>query len=168
MLDDKTKQPDPGGANPPAGGADPTTAPISTDEMLKGIEQQMGGKPSGQDQFSEASDVEKSILDSQFRQDVERAYDRMGKEVKNAMPDATENQVHEIGKAFMENNVQAGIEAIKQAARQEEEVDKKTQEQKSLHVEGGASGKGAEDGKMPGLGGALSRIGSSYAGRSRT
>ena len=165
MLDDKTKQSDP---NASPEGADPTTAPISIEEMMTGISQQMGGPPTNNPEFKDATAVEMSILEDQFEAKMQRTYDNLGKEVKSAMPDATENQVHEIGKAFMEGNVSAGIKAIKQAARQEAEVDKKTQEQKSLHVEGGAGGKGTEDGKLPGLGGALSRIGSSYAGRSRT
>lgn len=144
---------------------DPAAA-ISVDEMLAGIGQQMGGSPLENEEFSDASAVEKAILEEQYAQRVERAFEKMQKEVKAKIEDATEGQIHEIGMAFMQGDISKGIDAIQQALRQADEVDNNMQEQKNLHVEGNSGGDRSDDGKNEGLSGVLSNIANTYSNRS--
>ena len=137
--------PDPNNPNPNpnnGGGGNPATdvPELTESEMLEGIMQQLGGLPSQREDAPEMDAVQSAILDNQFRQDAERAFDKLQEAIKSEVPDATNSQIHEIGMAFMKRDVNAGIKAMKQALRQEQEVDEKNQEQNNLHVEGGAGG----------------------------
>ena len=144
-------------------GAPETT--ISLEDMLAGIGQQMGGSPADNEQFKEASAVEMAILEEQYAAKVERAFEKMQKEVKSKIEDATAGQIHEIGMAFMKGDIGAGIDAIQQALRHSEEVDKSNEEQVNLHVEGGSGGNQSEAGKGEGLSGVLSNIANTYSQR---
>lgn len=140
-----------------------TGAPqISLEDMLAGIGQQLGGSPLEDEKYADATEVEKAILEEQYAQRIERAFDKMQKEVKGKIEDATDNQIHEIGMAFMKGDIGAGIDAIRQALRHAEEVNDNDQEQVNLHVEGGSGGKQSEDGKNEGLSGVLSSIANTY------
>ena len=138
---------------------------ISLDDMLAGIGQQLGGPPADNDAFKDADPVQMALLEDQYAMKVERAFEKMQKEVKTDIPDATEGQIHEIGMAFMKGDIGAGIKAIRQAIRQEQEVDDKNQEQDALHVEGGSGGNQSEGKNEGGLSGVFASIANTYGQR---
>lgn len=157
---------DPNANNTPggnAGGGENTE--MTMQQMLEGISQELGGTPSGRQNAPEMDDVQQGIVDKQFEQDVRFALEDMQREVKAKIPDATDTQAFKIGVAMMQGDTQAVIDAVDEARKREAEIDEKSQEQKNLHVEGGASGKN-EDGKQAeGLAGAMQRINAQYAGK---
>ena len=153
--------------NPNPNGGDENQRPqISLEDMLAGIGQQLGGAPKDNPNFSEADPVQMQMLEDNYAMKVERAFDKMQKEVKNKIEDATDAQIHEIGMAFMNGDIGAGIDAIQHALRHSEEVNDKDQDQVNLHVEGGSGGKqGGDDGKNEGLSGVLKNIANTYGQR---
>ena len=116
------------------GGTPPEQPQISLEDMLAGIGQQLGGSPADNEQFADATPAEKAILEEQYANKVERTFDKMQKEVKSKIEDATEGQVHEIGMAFMKGDIGAGIDAIQQALRQADEVDQNTKHLSLIHI----------------------------------
>ena len=170
---DQNQNPDQTGENPNAnqnpnqtgtgGGTEQPT--ISLDDMLAGIGQQLGGPPADNEAFKDADPVQMAMLEDQYAMKVERAFEKMQKEVKSKVPDATEGQIHEIGMAFMKGDIGAGIDAIQQALRQAEEVDNNNQEQNALHVEGGSGGNQGEGKNEGGLSGVFASIANTYGQR---
>ena len=173
---DQNPNPDQTGGNPNPnqnqntdqnnGGGNPTEqSTISLDDMLAGIGQQLGGPPTDNEAFKDADPATMAILEEQYAMKVERAFDKMQREVKSKVPDATEGQVHEIGMPFMKGDIGAGIDAIQQALRQAEEVDNNNQEQKALHVEGGSGGNQSEGKNEGSLSSVFASIANTYGQR---
>ena len=152
---------EPTATNPPA--TPPATPPaeLSTQEMLQSIREQMGGTPSGREGAPQIDEVQKGIIDKQFEQDSRFQLEDMVREAKQTLPDATETQAFNIGIAMMKGDMTEAINAMRTAIKQEAEMDGKSETQKNLHVEGGASGKQSE-GKIQGLAGAFDNINRSH------
>ena len=148
------------GGNEGAGGEQ--TTDLSMQDMLAGIQQQLGGNPSGREGAAQMSDTEKAIVDKQFEQDVRFELEDMQKEVKSKIEDASDTQAYNIGLAMMQGDIGKTIDAVRDALKREAEMDEKNEKQTSLHVEGGASGK-TEEGKLEGLGNTFDRMNRQYS-----
>jgi len=149
---------------------DPTAATAERDmtleEMLSGIQNQLGGMPSGrQDAPPDMDPMLADVRDKQFEQDVRFALEDMQKAAKSKIPDASDTQAYKIGLAMMQGDMPAVIDAVRDALKREAEVDQRQEEQKTLHVEGGASGK-PDEGRLTGLAGAFDKINRTYGTRS--
>ena len=157
----------PPGTPPGDEGADPNAPPaeLTYAEMLSGIQKELGGAPSTREGAPQMTEVEKQIMDDNFEIKARQALEDMGKEARMEIPDATDTQAFEMGKAMMNGDMTAMIRAVRQAIKTESEIDESKEEQKSLHVEGGASGKPESRNEPEGTMGVLERISRQYASR---
>lgn len=144
----------------------PTESELTEAEMLDGIMQQLGGLPSereGEFEDEELREVDKIILDNQFKQEAENRMRRIQESVKAVAPDATDKQAHEFGIATMKGDVSTAFKAAAQILRQAEEMDEKKQEQENLHVEGGAGGNSKGGNESRGLAAAFNNMRNTYS-----
>ena len=156
------------GGNQPTGGNEPTggeqTTEISLQDMLTGIKEQLGGNPSARDGAPQMDEVQKGIVDKQFEQDARNQLEDMQKEVKSKSPDASDTQAFNLGIAMMKGDIGAAMDAMRNIYQREADADEKNENQQSLHVEGGASGK-REEGNIEGLGNTFDKMNRQYARR---
>lgn len=140
MLDPNNQPTDPN--NPPA---DPP-AELTPDQMLAAMIEARGGIPKpGEDE--ELSEREIAMMENQFRLETRLNLQDAQKLVSAKIPDATDQQSFAIAEAMTKGDLSSVIDAVVNAHKHGQEIDDKKQEQGDLNVEGGASGKGDEEGK---------------------
>lgn len=121
----------------------PAVPNLSHSEKLQAITDMLGGAP---EPIADADELQNQIIQKQFQQDVELKLIELEREAKSLYPDASDDLAYQIGLATASGNLQDLDKYIREAVRREAERDEKTEEQKALHVEGGASGNPAEAG----------------------
>lgn len=171
-MQDPTKTPNPIPTPNTDPNVDPNADPnadglpqVSLDQVHQILGEQLGGNPVENEAFAEATEVEKAILEEQYAAKIERSFDRMKEQIKNKKPDATDNQIHNLSIAIMQGDVEGSIEAVENIVRQEKEMDDRNEEQKNLHVEGGAGGNTTESGRGEGLASVFKNMANSYSSK---
>ena len=145
--------------------ADPSAPPagdetMSMQDMMAGMSEVMGGPPQAAE-GEQVDPMQMAIMEKQFEQDVRFKLQDMEREVKAEFPDASDTLAYQIGIATAKQDIPEIIKHTREAVKREAERDEKDQEQKPLHVEGGASGKPTEN-RVEGLAGVFNKINSNY------
>ena len=133
---------------------------MSMQDMMAGMSEVMGGPPQAAE-GEEVDPMQMAIMEKQFEQDVRFKLQDMEREVKAEFPDASDTLAYQIGIATAKQDIPEIIKHTREAVKREAERDEKDQEQKPLHVEGGASGKPTEN-RVEGLAGVFNKINSNY------
>ena len=128
--------------------------------MMAGMSEVMGGPPQAAE-GEQVDPMQMAIMEKQFEQDVRFKLQDMEREVKAEFPDASDTLAYQIGIATAKQDIPAIIKHTREAVKREAERDEKDQEQKPLHVEGGASGKPTEN-RVEGLAGVFNKINNNY------
>ena len=144
MLDetkvDETKAPPTGDetTTPPTG--DETLTP---DQMVAQMLETRGGLPKAPEgEEGEEVDPDMQLMKEQiFKLTVERDLEKVQRIIESKIPDASDQQSFAVAKAIATGDVAAIVDAIISAQKTAMEKDEKDEDLKTLHVEGGGSGK---------------------------
>ena len=140
-------------------GGDPSI--MSPQDKINQIIELRGGTPElpvGEGE-SAPSARESAMAEKMFQIETEQMIGKFQMAAKTIIPDATDDQLHEVAVGMLQMDPIATINSVKTALKTEQEKDEKSEKQEDLEVEGGASGKEKEDGKTPtGLAGAMRGI----------
>lgn len=148
--------------NPPTDTPPADTPPdLSPQEMLEALIEARGGIPTPAE-GEELSEREVAMMENQFKLETRLNLQDMQKLVDTKIPDATDQQSFAIAEAHTKGDLSGVIDAVLSAQKHAQEVDDKKQEQGDLHVEGGASGKGDDDGKDVSMAGLFEKIADKY------
>ena len=150
-------------ATPPADGEQPTTPPaggeqptdMSMADMMAGLKEVVQ-EPEYADDMDPAM---RAVMEQNYAHELRFKFDDFQRESKGQFPDITDTLAHNMGMAMAKGDFPELIKHVRDAIKREQEADEKSEEQKSLHVEGGASGKPDEE-KLTGLGGVFAKIAS--------
>ena len=136
---------------------------LSPEEMVNAIIEARGGLPKP-DADEEISEREQALIESNFQMETRFLLQDMQRIVESKIPDVSDQQSFAIAAAMTKGDLGSLIDAVLAAHQRVQEIDDKTQEQKSLHVEGGASGDPTQTtGKGLGVAGVFERISNLYS-----
>ena len=111
----------------------------------------------------EISEREQSLIESNFQMETRFMLQDMQRIVDSKIPDASDQQSFAIAEAMMKGDLGGIIASVLRAHQRALEIDEKSQEQKDLNVEGGASGKGDDQGKNLGIAGVFEKMSNLYS-----
>ena len=160
-----------GGNTPPnetgnASGGEGNGAPaeLSPQEMIASLINARGGMPKPElAEGEEISEREQALIESNFQMETRFMLQDMQRVVDTKIPDASEQQSFDIASAMTKGDLGEVIDAVIKAQQRAQEIDEKSQDQKTLHVEGGASGKDDDKGKNLGIAGVFEKISNLYS-----
>ena len=111
----------------------------------------------------EISEREQSLIESNFQMETRFMLQDMQRIVDSKIPDASDQQSFAIAEAMMKGDLGGIIASVLRAHQRALEIDEKSQEQKDLNVEGGASGKGDDQGKNLGIASVFEKMSNLYS-----
>ena len=134
---------------------------LTPEQMIQQMIDARGGMPAPAED-DPPTEREQAMIEKVFQMETKDMMRDMEKAVKSKIPDASDTQAFNIAKAMMTQDLGDLIDAVIAAQQRSQEIDEKSQEQKELHVEGGASGKNSDEGKNLGLSGVFEKMANLY------